>query len=49
MSDGRIKAQGYVTKKILLDDIVKEGFGTLTGPEKKSHVKIIITPDKSLL
>lgn len=49
MSDGRIKAQGYVTKKILLDDIVKEGFGTLTGHEKKSHVKIIITPDKSLL
>lgn len=49
ISDGRIKAQGYVTKKILLDDIVKEGFGTLTGPEKKSHVKIIITPDKSLL
>ena len=49
MSDGRIKAQGYVTKKILLDDIVKEGFGALTGPEKKSHVKIIITPDKSLL
>ncbi|MBU3129865.1 hypothetical protein [Clostridium tagluense] len=29
--DGRIKAEGYITKKIALDDIVEEGFGTLTG------------------
>jgi len=49
MSDGRIKTQGYVTKKIALDDIVEEGFGALTGPEKKKHVKILVTPDKSLL
>lgn len=49
MSDGRIKAEGYITKKIVLDDIVKEGFGTLTGPEKKKHVKILVTPNKSLL
>jgi len=49
MSDGRIKADGYITKKIHLDDIVKEGFGALTGPEKKKHVKILVTPDKSLL
>ncbi|AWI04688.1 2,3-butanediol dehydrogenase [Clostridium drakei] len=49
MSDGRIKAEGYITKKALLDNIVEEGFGALTGPEKKSHVKILITPDKSLL
>ncbi|NMM63559.1 2,3-butanediol dehydrogenase [Clostridium sp. P21] len=49
MSDGRVKAEGYITKKVLLDDIVEEGFGALTGPEKKKHVKIIITPDKSLL
>lgn len=49
MSDGRIKAEGYITKKIVLDDIVKEGFETLTGPEKKKQVKIIVTPDKSLL
>lgn len=49
MSDGRIKAEGYITKKIALDDIVEEGFGTLTGPEKKKHVKILVTPDKSLL
>lgn len=49
MSDNRIKAEGYVTKKIHLEDIVKEGFGTLTGPEKKQHVKILVTPDKSLL
>lgn len=49
MSDGRVKAEGYITKKIVLDDIVEEGFGTLTGPEKKKHVKILVTPDKSLL
>ncbi|WP_332841761.1 zinc-binding dehydrogenase [Paraclostridium bifermentans] len=49
MNDGRIKAEGYITKKIHLDDIVEEGFGTLTGPEKKKHVKILVTPDKELL
>ncbi|MEF3402086.1 zinc-binding dehydrogenase, partial [Listeria monocytogenes] len=49
MNDGRIKAEGYITKKIYLDDIVEEGFGTLTGPEKKKHVKILVTPDKELL
>lgn len=49
MSDGRIKAEGYITKRISLDDIVEEGFGALTGPEKKSHVKILVTPNKSLL
>ncbi|MEG2740604.1 2,3-butanediol dehydrogenase [Clostridium sp.] len=49
MNDGRIKAEGYITKKIYLDDIVEEGFGTLTGPEKKKHVKILVTPDRDLL
>ncbi|WP_032122608.1 2,3-butanediol dehydrogenase [Clostridium amazonitimonense] len=49
MADGRIKAEGYITKKISLDDIVEEGFGTLTGPAKKEQVKILVTPDKSLL
>lgn len=36
MKDGRIKTDGYITKKIALDDIVEEGFGALTGPEKKN-------------
>lgn len=49
MNDGRIKADGYITKKVYLDDIVDEGFGTLTGPDKKKQVKILVTPDKSLL
>ncbi|GKX29664.1 zinc-binding alcohol dehydrogenase [Vallitalea longa] len=49
MSDDRIKAEGYITKKISLDDIVKEGFETLVGKDKKKHVKIIVTPDESLL
>ena len=49
MNDGRIKTDGYITKRIALEDIVKEGFETLTGPEKKKQVKILVTPDKSLL
>ncbi|MEI8200395.1 MAG: 2,3-butanediol dehydrogenase [Eubacteriales bacterium] len=49
MADNRIKADGYITKKIYIDDIIKEGFETLTGPEKKSQVKIIVTPERSLL
>lgn len=49
MADKRVKAEGYITKRIALEDIVEQGFGTLTGPEKKKHVKIIVTPDKSLL
>jgi (R,R)-butanediol dehydrogenase/meso-butanediol dehydrogenase/diacetyl reductase len=49
MSSGKIKAEGWVTKKIHLEDIVTEGFETLTGSEKKEHVKILVTPDRSLL
>ena len=49
MADNRIKADGYITKRIFLDDIVTEGFATLTGPDKKAQVKIIVTPDRSLL
>ncbi len=49
MADGRIKAEGWVTKKIYIDDIVKEGFDSLTSEERDKHVKILVTPDKSLL
>lgn len=49
MKDGRIKAEGYITSKIYIDDIVEKGFGALTGPEKKKHVKILVTPEKELL
>lgn len=49
MGDGRIPANGYITKKIALDDLITEGFNTLTGPAKKEQVKIIVTPDASLL
>ena len=49
LADGSIPAKGYITKKVYIDDIEKEGFGALTGPEKKSQVKIIVTPDKNLL
>ena len=48
MSDGRIQAD-YITKRIHLDDILKQGIDILTGPEKKAQVKIIVTPDNSLL
>ncbi|MNM61354.1 Sorbitol dehydrogenase [compost metagenome] len=49
MNDGRIKAEGYITSKVYIDDIVEKGFGALTGPEKKQHVKILVTPEKELL
>lgn len=49
LDDGRIPAKGYVTKRIALEDIVEEGFEVLAGPEKKKHVKIIVTPDRMLL
>lgn len=49
MDDGRIKADGWITKKIHLEDVVKEGFEILGGAEKEKHVKILVTPDRSLL
>lgn len=49
MASGKIPAKGFITKRIALDDIMAEGFETLTGPEKKKQVKIIVTPDKTLL
>jgi (R,R)-butanediol dehydrogenase/meso-butanediol dehydrogenase/diacetyl reductase len=49
IAEGKINTDGLITKKIHLDDIVTEGFATLTGPEKKKQVKIIVTPEKELL
>ncbi|ADO83912.1 2,3-butanediol dehydrogenase [Ilyobacter polytropus] len=49
LADGRIKADQLITKKIHLDDLVKEGFTALTGSDRDSQVKIIVTPDKSLI
>ncbi|MFL0253257.1 2,3-butanediol dehydrogenase [Clostridium neuense] len=49
MGNGKIKADGWITKKIHLDDLVKEGFEILAGIEKKKHIKILVTPDKNLL
>lgn len=49
LSQGKLKVPGYITKKISLDEIVPEGFGTLTGSDKKSHVKILVTPKPELL
>ena len=48
LASGKIPAQGFITKKIALDDIVAEGFETLTGPEKKKQVKILVSnnPDE---
>ena len=43
MSEGKIPANGFITKKIALDDLVSEGFETLTGPEKKKQVKILVS------
>jgi (R,R)-butanediol dehydrogenase/meso-butanediol dehydrogenase/diacetyl reductase len=49
LGSGKIPATGFITKKISLDDIIEEGFKTLTGPEKKKQVKILVTPEKTLL
>lgn len=49
MRTGKLKVPKYVTKKIYLEDIVTEGFHSLVGAEKKKQVKILVTPDKSLL
>ncbi len=49
MADGRIKAEGWVTKKIYIDDIVAEGFETLVSEQRDQQVKILVTPDRSLL
>lgn len=48
MNEGKIPANGFITKKVALDDIVSEGFETLTGPEKKKQVKILVSanPDE---
>ncbi|MEY8484656.1 2,3-butanediol dehydrogenase [Lachnospiraceae bacterium 48-21] len=49
LSSGKLEIPGFITKKIALDDIVKEGFEVLTGPEKKKQIKILVTPEPELL
>jgi (R,R)-butanediol dehydrogenase/meso-butanediol dehydrogenase/diacetyl reductase len=49
LGSGKIPATGFITKKIALSDLIEEGFKTLTGPEKKKQVKILVTPESSLL
>ncbi len=49
MADKRINAGSYVTRKIHLDKIMEEGFSILMGPEKKENLKILVTPDSTLL
>lgn len=49
IGDGKLDTTGLITKKVALNDIVEEGFGTLTGPEKKKHVKILVIPEHSTL
>ena len=43
LDSGKVPAEGFITKKIALDDIVREGFETLTGPEKKQQVKVLVS------
>lgn len=49
ISSGKINTDGWITKKIHLNDLVNEGFEALSGSEKKKHIKILVTPDKNLL
>lgn len=46
---GVIDTSKFVTKKIALEDTVTEGLETMLGPDKKKMVKILVTPDKTLL
>ena len=48
IAEGKVPVDNFITKKIALDDIVSEGFETLTGPEKKKQVKILVSanPDE---
>lgn len=47
IGDKKLDTTGLITKRIALNDIVEEGFGTLTGPDKKKHVKILVIPENS--
>lgn len=49
IASGKMNVDGYVTKKILLDDIIEEGFGTLLGENRASEVKILATSEPELL
>ncbi|MDN4075370.1 2,3-butanediol dehydrogenase [Fictibacillus terranigra] len=42
ISQGQMKAEDLITKKIMIDDIVQEGFEALVND--KSHVKILVKP-----
>lgn len=44
ISSGQIRAEELITKKISLDEIVKEGFEGLI--QNKNHVKILVSPTK---
>jgi (R,R)-butanediol dehydrogenase/meso-butanediol dehydrogenase/diacetyl reductase len=43
MNDGRIDAGPLITKRIVVDDVVDDGFGELIS-HKDQHVKILVQP-----
>ncbi|MFI3256162.1 MAG: 2,3-butanediol dehydrogenase [Psittacicella sp.] len=49
VSDKKIKANGWISKKIYIDDLVSDGFKMLTGKNKNEEVRILVTPDSSLI
>ncbi len=49
LNDGRLPAEGYITGKIALEDLVEKGFAELSGPDRRKHVKMLVTPDRALL
>lgn len=46
ISEGRIKPEGMITKKIKLDEVVEEGFSALIK-DKENQVKILVAPGKT--
>lgn len=43
MKEGYFSADKLVTKKIVLDDLIEEGFGALI--KEKNQVKILVRPN----
>ncbi len=44
IADGRVDAASLITHRIALDDVVDQGFGALTGPQRERTLKVLVSP-----
>ena len=49
IADGTVKCDSFITKKVYLDNMLEDAMIPMCGPEKKKNIKILVTPDKTLL